>query len=143
MKISVVVFFSIFFMMNTLAQDKEFSAENKAVIVDNLTKGILTDNNGLKLSSAKVLYDLIDQGYLENDNGSKAMIPLLNLLKNGETDEVRIAAAVALFKLDNGIGIYQLRGVALFDDNEKVSSVCKNLYYSYHKLNGTKYFLNF
>lgn len=143
MKISVVVFFSFFFMMNTLAQDVKLSADNKSVIVDNLTQGILTDNNGLKQSSAKVLYDLIDQGYLESGNGSKAMIPLLKLLKNGETDEVRIAAAVALFKLDNGIGIYQLRGVALYDENEKVSSVCKNLYYSYHILNSSQYFLNF
>ena len=71
------------------------------------------------------------------------MIPLLNMLENGKTEEERIAAAVALYQLGNSIGIYRLRGVAIYDDNERVSSVCKNLYYSYHKLHGTEYFINF
>lgn len=143
MKKLMVLFFSLLFVFTCLAQDVELSAEKKSVIVDNLTNGIVTDNNGLNASSAIVLYDLIDQGYMESDNGSKAMIPLLRLLNNGETEEVKIAAALALYKLGNGIGIYRLRGASIFDDNENVSSVCKNLYYSYHKINGSEYFLNF
>jgi hypothetical protein len=71
------------------------------------------------------------------------MVPLLKLLKNGKTNEERIAAAVALFELGNPIGIYRLRGVAVFDDNEKVATVCKNLYYTYHKLRGTEYLASF
>ena len=143
MKTLMVVLASLLFLLNGLAQEVEFSAEKKSGVVDNLTNGIIADNSGLNASSANVLYDLIDDGYLESDDGSKAMIPLLRLLDKGETDEVRIAAALALYKLGNGIGIYRLRGVAVFDDNEKVSSICKNLYYSYHKINGTEYFLNF
>ncbi|MGD8305471.1 MAG: hypothetical protein PVF17_02355 [Ignavibacteria bacterium] len=143
MKTLMVLFFSLLFAFTGLAQDVELSAERKSVIVDNLTNGIVTDNNGLNASSAIVLYDLIDQGYMESNNGSKAMIPLLRLLNNGETEEVKIAAALALYKLGNGIGIYRLRGASIFDDNENVSSVCKNLYYSYHKINGSEYFLNF
>ena len=143
MKTLMVVLALLFFLLTGLAQEVEFSAEKKSGVVDNLTNGIVADNSGLNASSANVLYDLIDDGYLESDDGSKAMIPLLRLLDKGETDEVRIAAALALYKLGNGIGIYRLRGVAVFDDNEKVSSICKNLYYSYHKINGTEYFLNF
>jgi len=71
------------------------------------------------------------------------MIPLLKLLNDGKTDEERIAAAVALYQLGNPIGIYRLRGVAVFDDNEKVAMVCKNLYYTYHKLHGTEYLVSF
>ena len=141
MKFLVIVLSSLLF--TTSAQDLKFSAEKKSEIVDNLNNGIVADNSGLNASSANVLYDLIDEQYLVSDDGSKAMIPLLRLLDNGKTDEVRIAAALALYKLGNGIGIYRLRGIAIFDDNEKVSSVCKNLYYSYHKINGTEYFLNF
>ena len=143
MKNLMVLLFSLLFISTSLAQDVEFSAEKKSAVVDNLTNGIVTDNNGLNASSAIVLYDLVDQGYLESDNGSRALIPLLRLLNNGETEEVRIAAALALYKLGNGIGIYQLRGAAIFDESEKVSSISKNLYYSYHKINGTEYFLNF
>jgi hypothetical protein len=143
MKSLMTVLVSLLFLLTGLAQEVEFSAEKKSVIVDNLTNGIVADNSGLNASSANVLYDLIDYRYLESDNCSKAMIPLLRLLNNGETDEVRVAAAFALYKLGNSIGIYRLRGVAIFDENEKVSSICKNLYYSYNKINGTEYFLNF
>jgi len=143
MKTLMVLLFSFLFILTSLAQDVELSTEKQSVVVDNLTNGIVTNNDGLNASSAIVLYDLINQGYLESDNGSRAMIPLLRLLNNGESEEVRIASALAIYELGNGIGIYQLRGAAIFDDNEKVSSVCKNLYYSYHKINVTEYFLNF
>jgi hypothetical protein len=121
----------------------DFPEKKKTAIVDNLTVGIISDNCGLRTGSAYVLSDLISEDYLKSDEASKAMIPLLKMLENGKTECERIAAAVALFKLGNGIGIYRLRGVAIFDDNEKVSQVCKNLYYSFHKLHGTEYFIDF
>ena len=143
MKTLLVVLISFFFFLSALAQDVNFSAEKKSVIVDNLKNGIEIDNNGLNASSAEVLYNLVNQGYIKSGDASKTMIPLLNLLNNGKTDEVRIAAALALYKLGNGIGIYRLRDVAIFDNDKKVRTVCKNLYYAYHTLNGTEYFLDF
>jgi HEAT repeat protein len=134
---------TILFVPFASAQTEQFTAEKKSAVVDNLTVGINSSNNGLRTSSANVMYDLIDENYLQSNDASKSMIPLLNMLENGETEEVRIAAAVALFKLGNGIGIYRLRGVAKYDKNPRVSGVCKNLYYSYHKLNGTEYLINF
>jgi hypothetical protein len=121
----------------------DFPEKKKSAIVDNLTTGIVSDNCGLRTGSAYVLSDLISEEYLKSDDASKAMIPLLKMLENGKTEYERIAAAVALYKLGNGIGIYRLRGVAIFDKDEKVSQVCKNLYYSYNKLHGTEYFIDF
>lgn len=141
MKTLMIVLISLLIQLTCLAQ-VEISGDDKSAAVDNLTNGIQSNNSGLSVSSALVLYDLINEGYIESDYGSKALIPLLRLLENGETDEVRISAALALYKLGNGIGIYKLRGVALFDDNEKVSTICKNLYCTYHKLNGTEYLVS-
>lgn len=124
-------------------QTEQFPQEKKSAIVDNLTIGIKSTNYGLRTGSANVLFDLINESYLQSEDASESMIPLLTMLENGQTDEERIAAAVALFKLGNAIGIYRLRGVAIFDDNERVSKICKNLYYSYHKLNGTEYLIDF
>jgi len=121
---------------------EELPKEKKVAAVDNLTVGITSDNSGLRTSSSNVLSNLITDAYLEDSDARKAMIPLLEMLDKGKTDCERIAAAVALYKLGNSIGIYRLRGVALFDDNEKVSKVCKNLYYTFHKLNGTEYLIN-
>ena len=143
MKTLLTLFFSLLVVQTLSAQEPEFPDNKKSLIVDNLTVGIKSENSGLHTSSALVIYELINESYLESDDASKAMIPLLKLLKNGKTEEERIAAAMALFQLGNSIGIYQLRGVAVFDDNEKVATICKNLYYSYHKLHHTEYLVSF
>ncbi|HSW54905.1 MAG TPA: hypothetical protein VLH59_07435 [Ignavibacteriaceae bacterium] len=143
MKTLFTVLLTLLVVHTLSAQVSEFPAEKKSVIVDNLTVGIESDNAGLHTSAALVMYDLINKSYLESSDASKAMIPLLKLLNEGKTDEERIAAAVALYQLGNPIGIYRLRGVAVFDDNEKVATVCKNLYYTYHKLHGTEYLASF
>ena len=143
MKLLVIVLFSFLVAQTVTAQPAGFTAEKKSLIVDNLKAGIKSENAGLQSSAALVLYDLINGSYIQSSDASKAMIPLLKMLRNGKTDMERIAAAVALFQLGNRIGIYQLRGVALFDNNEKVAEICKNLYYSYHVLNGTEYLARF
>lgn len=143
MKTIKTLLFALLVVQSLSAQVSEFPAEKKSVIVDNLTVGIESDNTGLHTSASLVMYDLINQSYLESSDASKAMIPLLKLLNEGKTDEERIAAAVALYQLGNPVGIYRLRGVAVFDDNERVATICKNLYYSYHKLNGTEYLASF
>lgn len=126
-----------------LAQSPALSAEKKSATVENLTVAIESDNIGLHTSGAIVLSDLIKESYIESSDASHTLIPLLILLKQGKTDEERIAAAVALYQLQDPVAIYQLRGVAVSDDNEKVASVCRNLYYSYHKLHGTEYLATF
>lgn len=142
MKNLIVVFLALVLIPIATISAGDSNKDKKSAAVDNLTVGITSDNSGLRTSSANVLTNLITDAYLEDSDARKAMIPLLVMLEKGKTDCERIAAAVALYKLGNGIGIYRLRGVALFDDNEKVSKVCKNLYYTFHKLNGTEYLID-
>jgi HEAT repeat protein len=143
MKTLFIVLFTLFTVQTLTAQTAPFPAEKKSAIVANLKAGIESENAGLHTSAALVLSDLISESYLQSGDASNTLIPLLRLLENGKTDEERIAAAFALYQLGNNIGIYRLRGTAIFDDNEKVARVCKNLYYTYHILNGSDYFLNF
>lgn len=124
------------------SQSENLSSTQKSEIVDNLNVGINSDNNGLRTSSADVLSDLVNDKFLDKSDASKSMIPLLMMLENGKSDEERISAALALYNLGNPIGIYRLRGIAVYDNNEKVSTVCKNLYYTYHKLHGTEYLVD-
>lgn len=142
MKYLIVIYLALVLIPITTITAGDLNKDKKSAVVDNLTVGITSDNSGLRTSSANVLTNLITNAYLEDSDARKAMIPLLEMLDKGKTDCERIAAAVALYKLGNGIGIYRLRGVALFDDNEKVSTVCKNLYYTFHKLNGTEYLID-
>lgn len=143
MKTLVGVFLMFIVVQPLFAQPTSFSAEKKSAVIDNLSNAIKSDNIGLQTSGAIVLSNLISDAYIESSDASIAMIPLMKMLKEGKTDEERISAAVALYQLGNSIGIYCLRGVAVYDDNEKVASVCKNLYYSYHKLHATEYLVSY
>ena len=143
MKKLLTILFAFLVVQTLSAQQNEFSAEKKSAVVDNLTTAVKSDNIGLQTSGALVLSNLIGDSYIESDDASVALIPLMKMLKEGKTDEERIAAAVALYQLGDGIGIYSLRGVAVYDDNEKVATVCKNLYYSYHKLHNTEYLVSY
>lgn len=107
MKTFIIVLFALFAVQTISAQTPEFTVEKKSAIVDNLANAIVSENRGLHTSGALVLSDLINASYLEKSDASKAMIPLMKLLKEGETEEERIAAGVAL------------RDVAVFDDNER------------------------
>jgi hypothetical protein len=143
MKTFITVFFALLVVQTLSAQVTEFPENKKSVIVENLTVGIKSENTGLHTCAALVIYDLINESYIESSEASITLIPLLIILKTGQTDDERIAAAMALYQIGDPIGIYQLRGVAVSDDNEKVATVCKNLYYSYHKLHGTEYLVSF
>jgi hypothetical protein len=109
--------------------------DKKDAIVKSLTNGISSENYGLKTSAALQLGRLIDINLISKDDADKALIPLLRMFQNGNTEEERISAALVLFKIGNGIGIYQLKGAAKFDDSPRVRKICLNLYNAYHRDN--------
>ena len=99
-----------------------FSDEEKGRIEANLLKGINSSNLGLQTSSAYFLGEL---------KSSKATIPLLKLLREGETDEARIIAAISLFKLDSGIGMYRIKWYSVHEDNELLKRNFTRIYNTY------------
>ena len=116
---------------------------NKVGIVNSLNLGIKSDNDGLRTSSAVIIKQVLDNSLVRPEDFSTSLIPLLRMLHNGKTVDERVAAALALYSLDNSIAIYRLRGAAQFDNSEKVRSVSKNLYYFYHISHNSAYFLDF
>lgn len=116
---------------------------NKTAVVENLTCGINSENTGLRISSATIIKEVIDNNLVRPADFSITLIPLLKMLDNGNTEYERITAALTLYTMGNGIGIYKLRGSAKFDDSERVRIVSKNLYYGYHTLHHSTYFLDF
>ncbi len=88
----------------------------------NLLAGINTDNIGLQTSSAYFL------GEMKSD---RAMIPLLRLVKNGETEEARIIAALSLYKIESKIGMYRLKYLAETDESELARRVFGRIYQKY------------
>ena len=91
-------------------------------VEQNLLAGINTDNIGLQTSSAYFL------GEMKSD---RAMIPLLRLVRNGETEEARIIAALSLYKIESKIGMYRLKYLAETDESELARRVFSRIYQKY------------
>lgn len=98
------------------------SNEQYNQVEKNLLAGIKSGNIGLETSSAYFL------GEMKSD---LALIPLLKLLKNGETEEARIIAALSLYKIKSKIGMYRLKYLAETDESEFVRNVFARIYHKY------------
>jgi HEAT repeat protein len=99
-----------------------FSDEKYSQIEENYLAGLNSDNIGLRTSCAYFV------GEMKSD---KAIIPLLKLLRNGETEYSRIIAALSLYKIGSKIGIHRIKGLAQTDKSENVRRVLNRLYKTY------------
>ena len=91
-------------------------------IEKNLLSGLESDNEGLKFSCAYFL------GEVKSD---KAVIPLMRLFHNGESDGLKIIAALSLCKIDSDRGIFVVKRGIKFANSERVQRTCKLFYNSY------------
>ena len=101
-----------------------FDKEQRDLIEENLMEGINSNILGLQVSSAYFLGEL-------KSRSSKVIIPLLKLLRKGETEEARIIAAISLYKLDSGIGMYRLKWYSVHEENEVLRTKFQRIYNSY------------
>ena len=101
---------------------KEVRLLNKEIVVENLLIGLNSNNRGLVSSSAFYLGEL---------NTQEAVIPLMKMLKNSSEEELRIAAALALFKIGDARGIYAIKRAIKFDESKRVSDICSKFYNDY------------
>jgi HEAT repeat protein len=94
-------------------------------IEDNLLVGINTENRGLQISCAYFLGEM---------QSERAIIPLLKMLKSGETEEERIIAALSLAKIKSERGLFAIKQRIKFDDSERVQRLCE-IFYTNHVVN--------
>ena len=89
-----------------------------------LENGLKSENLGLKSSCVYMLGEL---------KVSNTVIPLMRILRENENVELRIAAALALYKIGTPMAIHAVKQSIRFDDSERVSKHCASFYYEYRK----------
>ncbi len=94
--------------------------------ITSLIEGLNSDNRGLKTSCAYLLGEL---------NVTEGIIPLMRLLRNDESEEVRICAALALYKIGTPISIFAVKQAIRFDESDRVSKLAAKFYYDYLRSN--------
>jgi len=114
----------------TFAIDDKSEADVKESTIASLMEGLTSDNLGLKASCAYMLGELKVTG---------ATIPLMRILHNDVNEELRISAALALYKIGTPISIYAVKQAGKFDESERVNKLAQNFYTEYlrEKLNKT------
>lgn len=99
-----------------------FTEDKLSMIEENLLTGIKSKNSGLQTSCAYFL------GEMKSD---KALIPLLKLARDGNTEEAKIIAGLSLYKIKSHIGLHILKGRAKNDESELVRKVFDRIYKKY------------
>ncbi len=123
MKRSFILFavsFILLFSFRILPQETaNLNSSDKEACIKTLMQGLVTDNLGLRAGCAFML------GEIRCD---KSVVKLLDLLHNGKTEELRILAALSLYKIGDSRGIYAIKQTIRFDDSERVSRMCRIFY---------------
>ena len=116
----LVLLFSITSLAGTSSNEEKYRQ-----IEDNLLVGMNTDNQGLQVSCAYFLGEM---------QSERAIIPLLKMLKSGETEEERIIAALSLAKIKSERGLFAIKQRIKYDDSERVQRLC-GIFYTNHIVN--------
>ena len=126
MKRSILLFsvsLTILLFTQTFSQeiaDKDFPPKENCI--KTLIQGINSDNPGLK---AGCIYMI---GELCCDRG---VVILLDILHSNPSEELRILAALSLYKINDSRGIFAIKQAIKFDESERVSRLCKTFYKAY------------
>ncbi len=114
---------TILLFTQTLSQeiaDKDFPTKENCI--KTLLQGINSDNPGLKAGCIYMLGELCSD---------KGVVTLLGILHNDPSEEMRILAALSLYKIRDSRGIYAIKQAIRFDESERVSRLCKTFYKAY------------
>lgn len=97
---------------------------DKPDIENDLLKAVNSDDFNARVSAAYILGEM---------KSSRAMIPLMRMLKEEQTDGARLMAALSLYKLGDAQSIFSLRRAYEFDNSPRVRRMCA-IFYNTHQL---------
>ena len=127
-KFLVLTVFLLVLSSTAFAGDGKSEVAVKESTIASLMEGLTSDNLGLKSSCAYMLGEL---------KVTEAIIPLMRILHNDLNEELRISAALALYKIGTPMSIHAVKQAGRFDESARVNKLAQNFYTEYlrEKLN--------
>lgn len=128
-----ILTFMVFLLVlsnTTFAGDGKSDVDVRESTIASLLEGLASDNMGLKSSCAYMLGEL---------KVTEATIPLMRMLHNDVNEELRISAALALYKIGTPMSVYAVKQAGRFDDSKRVNKLAHNFYTEFlrQRLNNT------
>lgn len=129
MKRSTILFaVSLFLLLSfrILPQETAFgNSSNKEACFETLQQGLVSDNLGLQAGCT----------YMVGEVGcQKSVICLLKILHNDPSEELRILAALSLYKIGDSRGIYAIKQAIKYDNSKRVQRMCEIFYKAYNQV---------
>jgi len=128
MKSRIILFaVSLLLLLPFQILPQEITEQNpmaKEACINTLLEGLNTENRGLQAGCAYMLGELCCD---------RSVITLLDILHSNPSEELRILAALSLYKIGDSRGIYAIKQAIKFDESERVSRLCEKFYSAYMK----------
>ena len=128
MKSRIILFaVSLFLLLSFQILPQEIADQNlmpKEACIKTLLEGLNTDNRGLQAGCTYMLGELCCE---------RSVITLLDVLHSNPSEELRILAALSLYKIGDSRGLYAIKQAIRFDESERVSRLCEKFYSTYMK----------
>ena len=121
-RILALTVFLLVLSSTIFAGDGKSEVVVKESSIASLLEGLTSDNLGLKSSCAYMLGEL---------KVTKAIIPLMRILHSNVNEELRISAALALYKIGTPMSIFTVKQAGRFDESERVRKLAQNFYAEY------------
>jgi HEAT repeats len=121
-KIFVLTVFIILVSTSAFAGEKEAEVTLSERTIVSLLIGLDSENAGLISSCAYMLGEF---------KVTEAIIPLMRILHNDENEELRISAALALYKIGTPIAIFAVKQAGRFDESKRVNKLAQSFYFEY------------
>jgi hypothetical protein len=117
------VTFLFFFSTHICSQgiiENQYST--KECCIKSLLQGMKSENQGLQAGCTYMLGEVCC---------AKGVISLMDILHNNPSEELRILAALSLYKIRDARGIFAIRQEMKFDESERVRRMCEKFYRAY------------
>ena len=128
MKSKIILFaVSLLLLLTFQILPQEIAEQNlmaKEACIKTLLEGLNSDNRGLQAGCTYMLGELCCD---------RSVITLLDVLHSNPSEELRILAALSLYKIGDSRGIYAIKQAIKFDESERVSRLCEKFYSAYMK----------
>ena len=118
-----VIAFLLFLSDQIFSQgNTEKNISSKDCCIKSLLQGLQSDNLGLQAGCTYMLGELCC---------GKSVIVLMDILHNNPSEELRILAALSLYKIRDSRGIFAIKQEMKFDESERVKRMCEKFYRAY------------
>ena len=127
--VSLILLFSFQILPQETADQNSRQMET---CFETLKLGLNSNNLGLQAGCAYMVGEV---------NCQRSVICLLKILHNSPSEELRILAALSLYKIGDSRGIFAIKQAIKFDESRRVQRICETFYKAYIQ-DGTENIVN-